>query len=71
MMIEQGNLQKGIVGKGIYSLNCIGCGSSEKTRVVVELTHDRQGNVLKRNKARVCDPCSEKGLSDVMMGVGK
>ena len=69
-MIEQGNLQNGIVGKGIYSLSCAICGRDERTRVVVETEQDRQGSIIKMTKARVCDPCSENGLSDAMMGVG-
>jgi hypothetical protein len=69
MVMEQENRNNGPVGKGIYSFACVGCGTNEKTRVVVESVLDRRGNVTRTNKARVCDPCSVNGLSDVMMRV--
>lgn len=68
-MIEQENLQGGLVGRGVYSFKCVSCGTNEQTRVVVESVQDRGGRIVRTTKARVCDPCSAEGLSDVMMRV--
>jgi hypothetical protein len=69
MIIEQDNRSNGVVGKGVYSFKCVGCGANEQTRVVVESVQDMRGNIIQTTKARICDPCSENGLSDVMMRV--
>lgn len=50
--------EKGIVGKGIYSLGRNSCGS-EPSRVEIEFLLLPDGQVVNGDKRRICDPCSE------------